>query len=107
MTCLRRAWFGQSDDGTIRLTMDRLLQAALVNEWSFNIPQETTLITGDNVICEFKFVGAMPLLFKQIIELFSLSAGGFSKYRNSLGCLTGKPLISEASEVAGSETNRA
>ena len=97
MTCLRRAWFGQSDDGTTRLTMDRQLEAALINEWSFTRHPDTTLITAENVICEFKFVGAMPLMFKQIIEMFSLNPGGFSKYRNSLGCLTGKSSVRETS----------
>lgn len=88
MTYDRRAWFGDSENGPIRLTFDRHLCGMLTNRWMLeHQPGLQPVVEG--VICEFKFSVALPQLFKRAIEQFQLSPGGFSKYRNSMTTLTG------------------
>ncbi len=78
---LRRAFAGEMEMGPLRITFDRQLRGAVANGWSL-VPIVTTspALTGE-VICEFKFHGAMPTMCKQWIAQFGLQVCGFSKYR--------------------------
>ena len=109
MNCERKAWFGKTIDGTMRLTFDRGLRTALVTdsaEWRPIAASQMLPVTGDNVICEFKFCGSMPLVFKSAIQEFGLHAGGYSKFRNCIAMLTGMSLDSSrgsAEPLAGDQ----
>ncbi len=88
----RRAWFGNSENGPIRLTFDRNLLAGLTSSWNTDASGLALPVTDRNVICEFKFSGGMPVIFKSVIQQFGLNPGGFSKYRHCLSRLTGLAL---------------
>jgi hypothetical protein len=77
----RLALIGTSCEGPIRLTFDRAANGAAANG-----PEPLTVADGkpllhDEVIAEFKFLGAMPALFKGVIEELKLSPRRVSKYR--------------------------
>ncbi len=90
MTYERQAWFGQSENGAVRFTLDRNLQGQLTSNWTLDVSESTILtniISDDEVICEFKFRGSLPKIFKAAIQEISLDPGGFSKYRNCMSVL--------------------
>jgi len=84
VTYLRRAYFGVTDEGRMRVTFDRGLQGQRVDDWNFASALEGPEIAPGVVICEFKFRGAMPTSFKRAISRIQMLPGGFSKYR---GCM--------------------
>jgi len=81
---LRRAYYGSSLEGRLRLTFDRELRGAPVDGWPMRVTQDEVPIMTDRVICEFKFAGAMPSLFKKVIQDLQLQTTGYSKYRNGM-----------------------
>lgn len=100
MTYDRRAWFGHSENGTIRWTLDRNLKGCRTKEWTLNEDQSWQAVVGiDQVICEFKFRGAMPVVFKAAIQDLQLSPGGFSKYRHCVSVLYGLRSVREESSA--------
>lgn len=117
MTYQRRAWFGHSENGTIRWTLDRHLRGCRRDRWNLNADADLQPIIGENqVICEFKFRGAMPLLFKSAIQELQLSPGGFSKFRHCVSALYGltidgktNPVVQDSSvqAVSGGEDRHA
>lgn len=100
MSYERRAWFGNSENGPVRLTFDRNLLAGLTSGWSTDASGLVLPVTDRSVICEFKFSGAMPVLFKSAIQQFGLNPGGFSKYRHCLSRLTGMSLPASTEPTA-------
>lgn len=81
VTYERVAFVGTSADGPIRVTFDRAargLPASGLHLEAF--PGGVALLT-DEVIVEFKFLGAMPQLFKGLIEEMRLTPRPCSKYR--------------------------
>lgn len=84
---LRRAYFGESENSPIRLTFDRQLRARRLQGWNSVDGIIDRDILGDQVICEFKFRGAMPDCFRQVIAAMALAPRGASKYRRSLEAL--------------------
>lgn len=93
MTYERSAWFAETESGSVRWTLDRGFSGAMWNEWTLEptVPL-LSILSPDQVICEFKFSGSMPQLFKRILHEYQISPGGFSKYRNCLSRLTGLAL---------------
>lgn len=87
VTYFRRAYFGEAESGPIRLTFDRQLMAKRLYGWERydNAPHQDIL--GDQVICEFKFRGAMPVCFRQAIGELGLAPRGASKYRRAMAIL--------------------
>lgn len=84
---LRRAYFGEVDGSPIRLTFDRALRARRVDGWTLIPASSEIAIGGDEVICEFKFRGAMPGCFREVVEDYGIAARGASKYRRALTAL--------------------
>ncbi len=74
-----------TDEGLIRLTIDDGLTARLVDDWE--VPSGSlngvSLLDGKRIL-ELKFRGAMPGLFKRLIEQQQLQVTSFSKYRTSV-----------------------
>ena len=86
----RTAYFAAGHDTPIRLTFDRQIRGGLTSGWSFAASQTTLQLLANFVVCELKFFGAMPAIFKHVIHDLQLSAQGVSKYRQciqSLGVL--------------------
>ncbi|MBS0266968.1 MAG: polyphosphate polymerase domain-containing protein [Planctomycetes bacterium] len=86
---LRTAYIGGDAQGPLRLTFDRQVCGTVINGWT--IPETVTgeLPFPDQVIGEFKFRGALPAMFKSVIQQFSLEPTGVSKYRNCLRVMGG------------------
>jgi hypothetical protein len=80
----RSALIGASEFGPIRVTFDRDLTAMRTDSWSI-CGHET--VSGSpfstRTICEFKFPGALPCLFKDVLDRFRFVPGRFSKYRSA------------------------
>jgi hypothetical protein len=93
VTYERTAFVGAGPDGPIRLTLDRAARglassaAQQVEPFAGGLP----LLDGE-VIAEFKFLTAMPPLFKDVIGALRLTPGRVSKYRRcaeAAGLVTG------------------
>lgn len=80
----RVAYFGQSSLGPVRLTFDRHVRGALTNQWSLTAAGEMPSLLDQQVVCEFKFRGTLPTLFKSAIQAQQLLPRGVSKYRHCL-----------------------
>lgn len=83
----RTALIGTSSEGPIRVTFDRLAHGATA---AGRVPEPVAdgkSLLSDEVIAEFKFLGAMPNLFKSVIEGLQLTPRPVSKYRRCVGAL--------------------
>jgi hypothetical protein len=81
VTYQRLALVGISAEGPIRLTFDRATNGQPA---SGPVPEPVTdgaPLLRDEVIAEFKFLGAMPAVFRSVIEAMRLSPRPISKYR--------------------------
>jgi hypothetical protein len=85
----REAYFAASSAGRLRLTFDRGLVAARVAGWNFAVQGEQRELPSDLEVCEFKFAGELPSIFKRAIQDFRLSPGSHSKYRRAMRRLGG------------------
>jgi hypothetical protein len=77
----RTAYFGMSAEGPIRLTFDRQIHGGLADGWSFETPARIERVLAEHVVCEFKFRGMLPAMFKSAIAALQLTPGRVSKYR--------------------------
>jgi hypothetical protein len=75
---------GLSDDGVLRLTFDRNVRGTLTQDWNVGSLHDGLAVLANQVICEFKYRGAVPTLFKEIIETMRLTPAPVSKYRTFL-----------------------
>ena len=102
VTYRRFARLGITDEGPMRLTIDDRLTARLANGWQVPAaPLDGIGLLDGQRILELKFRGAMPLLFRSLVEKQQLQVTPFSKYRTSVEeCV---PLDS----LAGDETRGA
>lgn len=80
----RTAFVKLTDDGPLRLTLDRCIRGAATADWDLTPVEEGDVLLTEHVICEFKFRGALPNLFKDLIQDLQLDAGSVSKYRRTM-----------------------
>ncbi len=83
----RLALIGTTSEGPIRVTFDR---RALGEACAAPIPDpvdDGRPLLHDQVITEFKFLGAMPASFKRVIEDLRLAPTSVSKYRRCMEAL--------------------
>ena len=80
----RVAYFGPGEHGALRLTFDHNISGALVNTWSFEPSAEQHRLFAEQIVCELKYRGPLPALFKSAIESLQLLSVGVSKYRTML-----------------------
>jgi hypothetical protein len=85
----REAYYASNSAGRLRLTFDRGLAAARIAGWSFAVVGEERELPLDLEVCEFKFAGDLPPIFKRAIQDFRLSPGSHSKYRRAMRRLGG------------------
>jgi hypothetical protein len=78
---LRRAMFGVSPEGPMRVTFDRHIQGSLAKGWSLEAGGPELPLLQGQVICEFKFQVSMPTTLKAVMSAMKLEATGISKYR--------------------------
>ncbi len=83
----RTAFIKPTDEGTLRLTLDRNIRGAAISHWVPSPVVDGAQILAGQVICELKFRDAMPSLFKQLIAEMQLTPGSVSKYRGMMKAL--------------------
>lgn len=82
VTYERTAFVGAGPDGPIRLTLDRAARGLASSAPQQVEPFDGGLpLLGGEVIAEFKFLTAMPHLFKSVIGELRLAPSSMSKYR--------------------------
>lgn len=80
----RVAYFGPSELGPLRLTFDHNITGGMVTGWSLEQSAQQHRLFADQVVCELKYRGPLPALFKSAIEQMQLLSVGVSKYRTCL-----------------------
>ena len=83
---LRTARMGETADGPARLTLDRALTAVATGTFSFDAPPQVPLLDSE-MILELKYQGAIPGVFKVLVETFALRPRRASKYRVAASAL--------------------
>jgi hypothetical protein len=63
------------------LTFDRNVRGALTGGWQVDPHASGEPILTGRVVCEFKYRGNLPALFKEIMEAMRLTPRPVSKYR--------------------------
>lgn len=85
ITYERFAFVKSINGSPARLTIDRKLVAIPTTEWSVpSVPLEGTPLLNGTRILELKFRGAMPVLFRDLVERYRLQVTSFSKYRTAI-----------------------
>ncbi len=77
----RVAYFANPPEGPVRLTFDREVRGIREGQWSLTGQQPATALLPGQVVCEFKYRGPLPALFKSVIQSLKLTPQGVSKYR--------------------------
>lgn len=87
LTYDRTAFVKSTEEGTLRLTLDRRIRGASMSDWVPRPVADGPVILRDQVICEMKFRDAMPGLFKQLVADMQLAPASVSKYRGMMAAL--------------------
>lgn len=80
----RTAFVQPGVEGPVRLTLDREIRGAVAHDWDLTPLAEGHRILPDHTICEFKFRGALPSMFREVILNSQLESRGVSKYRQMM-----------------------
>ncbi|MEK7468378.1 MAG: polyphosphate polymerase domain-containing protein [Planctomycetota bacterium] len=85
LTYLRVAFFGASDHGHFRLTLDRAVRCGPADGWRVGRVEDAGArpVVGGLVVCELKFRDAMPQPFKVLVAGLGLASRSVSKYRRA------------------------
>jgi hypothetical protein len=87
ITYHRIAMVAMTQHGPLRLTLDRCIQAVLLNVVGFNDLSASIPISNDQVVVELKFRMDMPVLFKDLVQQFAMVPKRISKYRLAAAAL--------------------
>ena len=96
ITYERVAYLGTADSSTIRLTFDRTVRGEVAAGWEVVPVGASAELLPGQVICEFKYRAAMPLLFKEIVEALGLNPTPCSKYRRFVEAAGIAPKVAQA-----------
>lgn len=99
LTYDRTAFVKLTDDGPVRMTLDRRIRGLMAGAWDLTPLDAGHGILPEHVICEFKFRGTMPGLFKEVIHTLQLEAGSVSKYRRMMLAAGMTPSEAAAAEL--------
>lgn len=99
---LRTAYFGTTAEGPIRVTFDRDVRGLPTQNWNVDPFFGGSEVCLGEVICEFKFHGAMPGLLKSVVQSQHLAPGGVSKYRRCLAAAGVVAVPHERNSATGS-----
>lgn len=78
---LRTAHVGDCAEGALRLTLDREVRGVMAQHWRATSVEGGLPLLHGRVILELKFLNALPLPFKELVEKLSLAPSPVSKYR--------------------------
>jgi VTC domain len=81
---LRTAYVGASEQGPIRLTIDRHLEGMPHSQWAVLPLVHGQALLGDEAILELKFATALPVLFRRLVYELGLAPNTVSKYRRAV-----------------------
>lgn len=87
ITYSRTARVSMTPAGPIRLTMDDAVKAVSLDGLGFRNLHEGVTLAENQVIIEMKYRQETPVLFKQLINEFSLTPQAVSKYRLAAAAL--------------------
>jgi hypothetical protein len=79
----RQAWMGRSAEGPLRVTIDRTFHAAPADGTVEPATNGAALLEGHAVL-ECKFLLALPVVLREMVETFRLSPAAVSKYRHGM-----------------------
>ncbi|MDP1660756.1 MAG: VTC domain-containing protein [Phycisphaerales bacterium] len=107
VTYRRAAFIGLSEQGPVRVTIDRAVRARLCGPscgWGPEmIPEgEGPDVLSGRAIVELKYLTAMPLVFKSLMKNLTLHPASVSKYRLGREAL-GSPTAGDAPPAAGAK----
>ncbi|MGQ0626601.1 MAG: polyphosphate polymerase domain-containing protein, partial [Phycisphaerales bacterium] len=77
----RRAFFANTPEGPIRLTVDHDLRGSSADSWNVLAPTPGTLLEPERFIVEMKFVDTLPTLLRGLVAELGLNPRSLSKYR--------------------------
>ena len=80
----RVAYCAASVEGPLRLTFDRRIGGVLHDQYSLSSTRAMAPLLDGRVVCEFKFRGVLPSLFKAAIAALQLTPCGVSKFRHCI-----------------------
>lgn len=83
VTYLRRAWFGASRNGGLRITVDRHLAGGPTSSWLPEAAAERPALAPGMAVLELKFEAALPPVLQRLLGEFRLQPAALSKYRLS------------------------
>ncbi|MGH7130526.1 MAG: polyphosphate polymerase domain-containing protein [Phycisphaerales bacterium] len=78
---LRHAFVGVCPEGPLRLTLDHDIRGVEVAGWKIGDCRGGLAVLPGRVVLELKFLGGLPLPFKQLVAECGLQPQGVSKYR--------------------------
>jgi hypothetical protein len=81
VTYQRMAFAGSRAEGPLRLTLDQHVHGTVTDEWDLAPAEGGLPLLAGQVILEFKFRGALPALFQELVRELGLSPSTVSKYR--------------------------
>jgi hypothetical protein len=82
----RIARIGRMNSGPVRLTLDDRLAACANQSFAFDAGHGTPLLDGSAIV-EMKYLGTIPIIFKEAVETFALTPRRWSKYRAAAAAL--------------------
>jgi hypothetical protein len=80
----RTAFGTQSDDGRVRVTIDRHLRSQRTRHWKVPAFGKGQPILLGKAVVEFKYQDTLPVLLKEALEQFRLQPTTHSKYRSAM-----------------------
>ena len=101
ITYKRVALVGMSNEGPIRLTLDRDILCFPTTDLSVHDTAAWMPILANQSILELKFPITMPALFKSLIQELGLTPQPVSKYRLSVQAFGWDPALEANSSVSG------
>ena len=91
----RTARWAPTSDGPVRVTLDADMRVAAIHTPRFS-GAEGLVVLPEQMILELKYRRHVPLLFKRLVEEFTLNPGRASKYRLGIAALVRAGLASSA-----------
>lgn len=88
----RAAFTGMTDQGPVRLTMDRSLASVPVARFGFDLEDIPRTILPDHVIVELKYGSVKPPILKHLVKTLRLAPTSVSKYRRCVTAWGGESL---------------
>ncbi len=80
----RTAFAGVTDEGPVRLTVDRHLVCVPHYDWTETPPERGRQLLSDAAILELKYRASLPVLFRRMVYELAIAPSTISKYRRAV-----------------------